>query len=971
MRPEAALALTASGRITHRLRQAQGPTAAGSRMRRESHSLAGVLGYNCRTAQPLLSSHSRLRMATDPKITVPRSHIVFAEKDQALREDVHRLGELVGELVYEQAGEALFDLVEAARLAAINRREGNAKSQQELQAIIDALAPSSARDFIRAFSTYFQMVNMAEKVHRIRRRREYLSDPTQRQPYSFLESAERLRDLGLSADAVAEQLAGIAIDLVFTAHPSEVTRRTLLRKQQNIARHLISMLDPWQTPTEIDAALGQIRVEMTTGWQTAEYATERQLSDEAEHVLFFLTDVLYRMVPPFYENLEHAIAATFEIGDRRILVPELIRFSSLVGGDMEGNEMVTAKSVRETLARQRVLILDLYYKECGQLARHLSQTEGRCSFAPDLFERIEEYRGHFSSASIRLPLRHSRMPYRVFLRLIQARLQATYDDAAFPYESPEEFIADLELIAASLRAHQGRHAGLFAVRRFLRRAETFRFHLATLDIRQNALVHRRTVGEALGQSDWLAMDHEERADQIREAIERRVSPLRSLTSEARRTLSVFQTIAHCRRRFGQRSIGLYIIRDAHGVDDMLSMLLLARWGHLGPKTGDVPLDLTPLFETSEELKNAPQAMDRLLADQDYRAHVKARGDRQYVMLGYATSKRDGDIVSSRWNLDRAYRELTAVFAAHGVELVVFHGSGGALSRSGGPIHEALAGLPDEILQGELRLTEHGETVNTRYGLRGLAMRSLEQVISAMLLRKTAAQPRAKDSGDREAIMNTIARHSAEAFEVLTTQDGFEAYFRAATPVDVILKLGSGAAVGSAQASPVEGVHETAWGLAWAQSRCMIPNWFGFGAGMRAAIDAFGLERVRAVYSEWPLMQRLVADVEVALAKSDLEVAAEYATLADPELQHFFTSISREFDACIEAVLAVKQQEQLLEQAGTMARSIQLRNPYVDPMSFLQVHLLRSWRAAGSGADAQLQALMASVNGIAHALQDAG
>jgi phosphoenolpyruvate carboxylase len=341
------------------------------------------------------------------------------------------------------------------------------------------------------------------------------------------------------------------------------------------------------------------------------------------------------------------------------------------------------------------------------------------------------------------------------------------------------------------------------------------------------------------------------------------------------------------------------------------------------------------------------------------------------MLGYASSKRDGDIVSSRWNLDRAYRELSAVVARHGVELIVFHGSGGALSRAGGPIHEALAGLPDEILQSELRMTEHGETVNTRYGLRGIAIRSLEQVVNAMLMRKTAAQSPGPVADDREAIMNTIARNSAQAFESLTTQDGFEEYFRAVTPVDVIINLGSRAAVGSAQASPVEGVHETAWSLAWTQSRCMMPNWFGFGTGMRAAIDEFGIERLRDLSSEWPLMQRLVADVEIALAKSDLEVAAEYATLADPEHQHFFAAISSEFDACMDAVLAVKQQQQLLEKASTMARSIQLRNPYVDPMSFLQVHLLRSWRAAGSGEDAELQALMASVNGIAHALQDAG
>jgi len=241
----------------------------------------------------------------------------------------------------------------------------------------------------------------------------------------------------------------------------------------------------------------------------------------------------------------------------------------------------------------------------------------------------------------------------------------------------------------------------------------------------------------------------------------------------------------------------------------------------------------------------------------------------------------------------------------------------------------------------------------------------------MLLRKTAASSPAVASADRETIMDTIASWSAAAFEALTTQSGFEEYFRAATPVDVIVQLGSGAAIGSAQASPVEGVHETAWSLAWAQSRCMMPSFFGFGTGMRAAIKEYGVDRVRALCEDWPLMRRLVADVEVSLAKSDLDVAAEYAKLAESEQQHFFTAISSEFEASVEAVLTLKQQQQLLEKSSTMARSIQLRNPYVDPMSFLQVHLLRSWRAAGSGTDAELQALMNSVAGIAHALQDSG
>jgi phosphoenolpyruvate carboxylase len=269
------------------------------------------------------------------------------------------------------------------------------------------------------------------------------------------------------------------------------------------------------------------------------------------------------------------------------------------------------------------------------------------------------------------------------------------------------------------------------------------------------------------------------------------------------------------------------------------------------------------------------------------------------------------------------------------------------------------------------MTEHGEMINTRYGLRGIAMRSLEQLVSAVLLKKTLARGAGGDVRIWEPVMSTLAQHSSRAFERLTTADGFEAYFRAVTPVDVIMRLGAGAAIGSAQASPVDGVHETAWSLAWTQSRCMLHDWFGFGSGITAAISEHGVDRVRQMCREIPLMQRLVADVEIALAKSDLEVAAEYSTLAAPEHRHFFGIIREEYEACVQSVLTLTEQEHLLARSVTMERSIQLRNPYVDPMSFLQVHLLRSWREAGSGTDAQLQALMASVNGIAHALQAAG
>ena len=782
-----------------------------------------------------------------------RANIFFAEKDRALREDVHKLGELVGELVREQGGEALYDLVEAARRVSIAHREGDSDAYAELKGLLGALAPTTAREFIRAFSTYFQMVNMAEKVHRIRRRRAYLRDRNTPQPFGFADILQRLKAEGASADEVERVIDSLCIEPVFTAHPTEVTRRTLLSKQQSIARHLVEMMDPYMTPQELDATLGQIRLEMTTGWQTSEYPVEGiRLRDEAEHVLFFLTDVLYRVIPPFYESLESALTATFPDYGGRIRVPSVLRFCSWVGGDMDGNPNVTAKSIRETLGRQRALVLDLYYHECQELARHLSQDKSRIDVSEELMHQSRLYAGHFPEAASSVPARHRQMPYRGFLRLVGARLQATYDDAAFPYESPTEFIADIDVIASSLRANKGTHAGLFLVQRLLRRAQTFGFYVATLDIRQNALVHRRVIGEALQQPRWLELDSAERARRIDEALERRESPVGALSSEGRRTLAVFQTIAHCRRKYGREAIGPYIVSMAHDADDVLSVLLLAKWGNLGIKGAATPLDITPLFETVEDLERAPRIMEKLFADERYRSHLRGRKDHQLVMVGYSDSNKEGGVVSARWSLQQAQAALVATMRRHAIKLTLFHGRGGTISRAGGRVHEAVLAAPAGAIDGRLRLTEQGETINAKYGLRGIAMRSLEQTLSSVLL-VTARPPPAHSAAARwESIMEEIAAASREAYKRLVYDSpDFIAYFRAATPIDVIERIGvSAGSVEEAPSAERSDLRAVPWVFAWSQSRCLLPGWFGAASGLAHGIERHGEQTLHEMFEHW-------------------------------------------------------------------------------------------------------------------------
>ena len=903
---------------------------------------------------------------------VVRSNIVFTEKDQPLRDDVRRLGELVGQLVEEQGGEALFDLVEAARQAAIAYREGDESAKNRLQELINELAPQTAADFIRAFSTYFQVVNTAEKVHRIRRRRAYLKDSSRPQPFGLLDTLQRLKAAGIARDAVQQAFERVELLPVFTSLSTEVTRRTLLRKQHSIAKRLVQMLDPYLTPQEMSAAMGQIRLEMTTGWQTADNIDTPGLGDEAEHVLFFLTDVLYRVIPAFYESVEAALAEIYAEDGRRIRVPILVRFGSWIGGDMDGHPDVTGKSIRASLARHRSLILDLYYGECRELGQHLSQSESRVAVSKELRERIEFYSSHFPRAAHSVPSRHRKMPYRVFLRLVAERINATYDDTAFPYESPDEFVADIELIGASLRANRGQHAGLFSLARLLRRVETFGFHMATLDIRQRSDVHSRVVAEGLAEPEWENFTSARATLRIKDALNRRESPPDSMSSEARRTLAVFQSIAHCRRKYGERSIGPYIVSRATGPEDVLSVLLLARWGHLGSKGHDVPLDIAPLFETADDLKNAPEVVSRLLADEHYRHHLRGRGDRQIVMLGYADNNQDGGVISASWSMHKAQQALRKTAQKFGVALTIFHGRGGTISRAGRRINDAIVATATGAAPSPLRMTETGERISAKYGLRGIAIRTLEQTIGSML--EVAAIPPQPDP--REAawseIMQVIANRSRQAYrDLVDLSSEFGDYYRAATPIDAIESLNMVSARGQEEEAVSPHTDARRWEYAWAQNRCLMPAWFGFATGIDEAIRHHGEDAIREMFESWPFARVLIADVELALAKADMEIAQRYSELSGELHRKYFPIISEQYRRSVEYVLRLTGQSEMLETSASLRRAIRLRNPYVDPMSFLQVDLLRRWRESGRKDEAVAKALRASINGIAHGMQNTG
>jgi len=903
-----------------------------------------------------------------------RQDITFEEKDQSLRDDVRTLGAMVGDLIREQNGDELFELVESARLRAIRRREGNEKPGEELKALVKNLDPRTASQLIRSFSTYFQMVNTAEKVHRIRRRRDYLRDVRIYQPGGLEDSLIKLKASGMDIEGLQALLNSMSIEPVFTAHPTEATRRTILRKEQNIVRHLVDLLNPSMTPQETAAALQNIRMLATTGWQTAEHPSEQMtVADELEHILFFMTDVLYRSMPPFYEDIRSAVNRVYGDESKKLEIPDLVHFASWVGGDMDGNPNVNAKTIRATLARQRSLILDLYFNECAAISAKLSQSVDCATFSQGMLDKIEEYRGIFQNAYHAVPARHREMPYRVFLRLIQQRLQSTYDDDIYPYERVEQLLEDIELIAESLSCNKGRHAGLFVVRRLLRRIRAFGFHMVTLDVRQDAEVHRKVVGECLGDEDWLERSAKERAARIIDAINTRENAPMTLSTQARKTIAVFQAIAFCRRKYGRRAIGTFIVSMTEGADDVLSVLLLAQWGELHNRKGEVPLDIAPLLETVDDLHAGPAILESLLSSDLYRGHLKRRDNCQTVMVGYSDSNKDGGLASSRWAIQNAQELLVNAMDSEDIELTIFHGRGGTVSRGGSKTHVAVLGAPPGTVNGRLRVTEQGEIINEKYGLRGIALRTLEQITGSVALATALPRHRGSEAPEWREMMDVIAAESRTAYrKLIYDAPGFYEYFRSATPIDVIerMRIGSRPSARRSQ-SGIEDLRAIPWVFAWTQSRFTLPGWYGLGTGLAKAIEQFGHEAFSDMFREWFFFRSLIADAEMVITKSDLGISKLYSELSGDLHDKFFPAILSEFELTRDTILDYSEHESILEGDVTLQRAIMLRNPYVDPISLMQVDLLRRWRESNREDSEVFDALLATVNGLAQALQNTG
>ncbi|MEC5195652.1 phosphoenolpyruvate carboxylase [Xanthomonas campestris] len=900
-----------------------------------------------------------------------RSSLVFATPDVPLRDDVRRLGALVGDLLAEQVSADFLEEIERIRTTAIARRESDTPPAG-LLSLLEGREPRAAEALVRAFSTYFQVVNIAERVHRIRRRRDYQRSGTDTpQPEGLHDALRRLKAQGVTLDELSEWLPRIDVEPVFTAHPTEAVRRALLEKEQLMVASLVDNLDGMRTPNERATDAARFRMALTASWQTADSSPVRPtVEDEREHVGFYLTQVLYRVIPVMYETLEHAIEETY--GSTPAL-PRLLRFGTWVGGDMDGNPNVDAHTIAGTLDAQRRAVLDRYLNELWQLASLLSQSTTLVAVSPALSAQLECYQALLPDAAARSRPRHGDMPYRLLNDLMRARLQATLDDADGAYAAPAELEHDLQLILDSLQANKGLHAGWFAVRRLLWRVRSFGFHLARLDVRQESSVHARAVADALGQADWDSQDATHRAGLLGPYASGEQA-LPQVDDEGNARLdAVFAALADARTRHGADALGSYIISMAHNRADVLTVLALARRGGLVDDAGAVPLDIVPLFETVDDLRGGTGTVQDLLADPVYRQHLRARGDTQMVMLGYSDSGKDGGIAASRWGLQRAQVELLEAAAELGVRLTFFHGRGGSIVRGGGKTTRALDAAPRGSVDGRLRVTEQGEVIHRKYGIRALALRSLEQMTGAVLL--SSLRPRAPEPREDawRPVMDLVAERSTVAYRGFVGAPDFMQYFRLATPIDVIerMTLGSRPSRRLGQDAALSNLRAIPWVFAWSQARAVIPGWYGVGSGLQAAVEAGHEDSLREMAQDWPFFRTFLDDIAMVLSKGDLNIAELFSRLAGPLHARFFPRIRDELALTKHWVKTLLGQRSLLQHDPRLALSIRLRNPYIDPISVLQVDLLQRWRATDGEDEELLRALVACVNGVAQGVQNTG
>ena len=874
----------------------------------------------------------------------------------ALRRDVHDLGALLGDTLREQVGKGLFDNVERVRNLAKNARAGNEDDFRELEGLLRSLPAGETLNISRAFAHFLTLANVAEQHHRVRRRRVYLQDPeTAPQRGSFTETFRRLLEEGVTPEALHETISRLQIECVLTAHPTEVVRRTLLRKHNRIAALLAQRDAGGLTPFERNDLAEALHRDITSCWLTDEIRRARPTPlDEAQGGLAYLEETLWDIVPRFLRQLSAALKKF--TGKPLPLTAAPLRFGSWMGGDRDGNPHVTAEITRKVCLQARRQAIMLYARDLKALGAELSMTD--CSDA------------------LRARVGDAHEPYRALLDGVQERLDATLQDvdaqlAGQPSSPAGKYASACELADDLLLCYQSLHdvgAGTIAdgpLLDSLRRVACFGLTLARLDVRQEAARHADVLDaytRAQGLGAYGEWDEAQRQAFLGSALQADPVPIdRRLLEDPshREALDTFGAIAE----LGSDALGAYVISMAQKPSDILAVEFLQHQAGCRQR-----LPVVPLFETVDALGQAGATIRQLLAIPWYRQQL---GGSLQVMVGYSDSAKDAGILTAGWELYKAQEELVQVCREYDVRLTLFHGRGGSIGRGGGPTHAAIQSQPPGSVDGRLRVTEQGEMIQSKFGIPGIALRTLE--VYATAVAEATLRPSPAPSPGWRRTMDQLSQTAMAAYRRLVRDDSrFVAYFRAATPEAVLGELNIGSRPARRRADvDVDSLRAIPWIFSWTQTRLMLPSWLGVGEALDEALNQGQREELQAMYRGWPFWHSTLDLIAMVMAKADMRIAACYDEWLVPEdLQPFGADLRRRFAAANRAMLAVTGHEDLLSTNPVLRRSIDVRNPYVDPLNIVQADLLRRFRE--SSDDATLHdALLVTVNGIAAGMRNTG
>ncbi len=920
-------------------------------------------------------------------------------KEAPLRRDVRSLGILLGEVLREQAGEELFDQVEALRQGTIRRRDAEAHGHTEEAArhaaaaldLVHALPVERATLLTRAFAFYFELINLAETNHRKRRRVALrLSGQAGRQRGSLEGTLCEMRRVGIGAQEALDWLRRVLIVPVFTAHPTEAARRTVMFKRRRIGEFL-EELDRIPIPQQEIARLEQLLLaEITSLWQTDEVRSRRPtVYDEIKMGLDYYDVSIFETLPGLYNEIAGAFRASYGMEIEAHELPIVLRFGSWIGGDRDGNPFVTPEVTQAAIQFARGHLLFYYLRQLDSIIDLLTTSAQQRPVSAALLERLQAY-----VAQVPMPdeqvfgAQYEFEYYRRFVSCVKVRIERTIEQTgatlpaaivrgrdrlsqALPaYGSAREFLDDLQSLRASLAENKGLRIARTLIDPLILQVRTFGLHLHTLDVRQHARVHAAALQEAI--TDTAA------------------SSLPSgLSAQTASVLETFRVVAEMKEGCTPEAIRQYVISGASTVEDVLTVVRLARLGGVKvdgscneAAAGDPGLMPVPLFESIEDLRNAPSVCRELWSRPDYRKLIESWDYWQEVMLGYSDSNKDGGMLTSTWEIFRAHRDLHVVAREAGIKLRLFHGRGGTVGRGGGPTHRAIFAQPIDSFDGQLRITEQGEVLNFKYADEVLAERNLELMIAASLdalARPNARDPKGHFTGilkrEWEAALDELSNLSYGFYRKHILNDpGVVTYFEQSTPVGELenAKIGSRPARRNASTKLAD-LRAIPWVFGWTQSRLLVPAWFGVGYAIDRYLGESGaLELLQTMAREFPLFIDLLRNVEMALGKVDLATAKLYSSLvSDAKLrERIYDMFEAEFHRTVRAVLAVTRQNELLQTNHVLANSIRLRNPYVDPMHLIQVDMLRRKRA-GEDTPEVNRAIAATISGISAGLRNTG